>query len=529
MDLLQNSYFMLFLIITIGFLLGAIKIKGVSLGASAVIFVAMLFGHFGVVVSKDIENFGMMIFIFTIGMQAGPGFIEAFRSKGRDLILLTVILTGIIGICGLIMGFGMGYDKATISGLLAGAITSTPGLAAATEITNSPLASIAYGISYPFGVIGVIIFVKLIPKFIHTDIKALEEKLSKEENELYPLLENRIFRVENDNIINKSLAELKLRTMTGANIYRIRRDDEFDMPSPCATLELGDLIKVVGPKEALDQVAMIIGPEVSGELPLAEDYDQKTILLTNKKLIGKTIGSLDLWNNFHAIITHIGRCNVEIIPNSNIELHFSDKINIIAKKSDLKNVSVLFGNDEKALSETDFFPVAAGIVLGILFGKLNLGFGSGFSFSPGLIGGVLIIAIVLSSIGKTGPILWSMTDSANSLLKQLGLILFLAGIGTSAGQHIVSTFEEYGISLFLLGVALTLIPMILTTIIGYKFFKMNILYLLGAVTGAMTSTPGLAAVDTMTKSNVPTLAYATVYPIATVLFIILIQLLCGIL
>ncbi len=186
-------------------------------------------------------------------------------------------------------------------------------------------------------------------------------------------------------------------------------------------------------------------------------------------------------------------------------------------------VTKIFGDDQKRLSDTDILPVALGIILGVLVGKINITLGS-FSFSPGLTGGVLIVALVLSRIGKTGPVLWTMTGAANQLLRQLGLILFLASVGTDAGAAIVETFQQYGIQLFLYGAIITLFPMIISALVGKWVFKMNLLSLFGAISGSMTSTPGLAAADSMTESNAHSIAYATVYPVAMVLLIVIVQL-----
>jgi putative transport protein len=221
----------------------------------------------------------------------------------------------------------------------------------------------------------------------------------------------------------------------------------------------------------------------------------------------------------------VRRSGIEIAPSADLTLKFGDKLTIAAPKQEMPQIARLFGNDSKAVSATNFFPIAAGIVLGVLCGKINIVLGDGLTFSPGLTGGVLLVAIVLSGIGKTGPIMWTMSGNSNTLLRQLGLIMFLAGVGTSAGAHIVSTFEQHGALLFLIGGAITLVPMIIATIVAHFCFKMNILYLLGALTGGMTSTPGLAAADSMTKTNLPTVAYATVYPIALVLLIVVIQVL----
>ena len=206
-----------------------------------------------------------------------------------------------------------------------------------------------------------------------------------------------------------------------------------------------------------------------------------------------------------------------------LALKFGDKLMVVGEKDGIKGVARLLGNDTKQLSDTDFFPIALGIVLGVLFGKLNISFSDSLSFSPGLTGGILMVALFLSAIGKTGPILWSMSGPANQLLRQLGLLLFLAEVGTSAGRNLMATFQESGWLLFGVGAAITLVPMLVAVCVGLFVFKINILDLLGTITGGMTSTPGLAAADSMTDSNIPSVAYATVYPIAMVFLILIIQ------
>lgn len=526
-ELFQNSYFSLFVIVALGYMLGSIKIKGVSLDVSAVIFVALLFGHFGIIIPKDIQNFGMILFIFTIGIQAGPGFIDSFKSKGRDLAILTIILILSAGLVCWVCAICLGIDNASATGLLAGALTSTPGLASAIEATNE-ISSIGYGIAYPFGVIGVILFVKLLPRLMRADIPNIEKQLDSKNNEEHPTIITRVICVHNENVIGKTIASLRLRTMTGATIFRILHNDNPILPQADTTLSKGDYIKASGTVDSINRLALLIGRFEDREFP-ADEFQIKQVLLTNTKLVNETLGKINLLSRFGATVTVIRRSGIEIAPSPDLKLKFADKLIITAPKESMKPLAQLFGNNDKAVSSTDFFPIAAGIVLGVLCGKLNINMGEGFAFSPGLTGGVLLVAIVLSAIGKTGPIMWTMSGNSNTLLRQLGLIMFLAGVGTSAGQQIVATFQEHGATLFIVGGLITLIPMIIATLVAHFVFKMNILYLLGALTGGMTSTPGLAACDSMTKTNLPTVAYATVYPIALVMLIVVIQIIAAIL
>ena len=522
-DLLQSSYFALFLIVALGFMLGKIKVKGLSLDVSAVIFIALLFGHFGVVIPKELGNFGLVLFIFTIGIQAGPGFFDSFRSKGKTLILITLLIICSAALTAVGLKYACGIDTPSVVGLMAGALTSTPGLAVAIDSTNSPEASIAYGIAYPFGVIGVILFVKLLPRLLRVNLDEEARRLEKERRGQYPELASCMFRVTNPMVCGKTLLQVNVRAMTGAIVSRLKHGTDIAIPTAQTVLHEGDYVQAVGSEESLGQLANLLGERMEGELPLHESQDIQSLLLTKKEMINKQLGDLNLMRTFRCTVTRIRRSGIDLSPSPELALKFGDKLTVVGEKDGIQGLARLLGNNAKRLSDTDFFPIAMGIVLGVLFGKLNISFPGGFSFSPGLTGGILIVALVLSAVGKTGPILWSMSGPANQLLRQLGLLLFLAEVGTSAGRTLVATFQESGWLLFGVGAAITVVPMLVAVIAGRLLFKISLLDLLGTITGGMTSTPGLAAADSMTDSNIPGVAYATVYPIAMVLLILAIQ------
>ena len=399
--LLQSSYFALFLIIALGFILGRIQIKGLSLDVSAVIFIALLFGHFGVIIPKELGNFGLVLFIFTIGIQAGPGFFDSFRSKGKTLIILTLLIVGSASLTGLILKYVVGIDTPSLVGLIAGALTSTPGLAVAIDSTHSSSASIAYGIAYPFGVIGVILFIKLLPKLLRKDLIAEAKALEVQRKGKYPPLHTATFRITHANIFGKTLAQLQLRSMTGAVISRIKHKDRTSIPVAQTILHEGDMIKAVGNDKSLEQLALLVGERVENDLPFGSTQELQSLLVTNKNVINKSLGYLNLQRTFNCTVTRVRRSGIDLSPEPELMLKFGDKLMVAGEKEDIKELGQVFGNDEKKLSDTDFFPIAAGIVLGVLFGKLNISFSDSFSFSPGLTGGILIVALILSAIGKT--------------------------------------------------------------------------------------------------------------------------------
>jgi putative transport protein len=516
----SQNHAALFLIIAVGILAGHIKIKGISLDASAVIFVALIFGHFGVMIPSEFSKIGIVLFIFTIGIQAGPGFFESFKSNGIKYIITAIVVVVSGALLTIVFASIFNIDYKIAVGLYNGALTSTPGLAAAIESTDSPLASIGYGIAYPFGVIGVILFVRLLPRIMHVDLKEAESDYKRQIRADSPKISNANFIVENMNIDGKAIGELNLRKITGASISRVMKNDVAVTPSPETVIYSGDLVKAVGTQEALGNFQMFVGKKSNKKIPLSHGHDVQWVLVTNKNIVNRSLAQLNLMANYNATVTRIRRSGIEISPRSQSQLRLGDKLMIACDKENMTQVIRLLGNNDKKLSETDFLPIALGIVLGIVVGELPISIFGYFSFKLGLTGGVLTVALILSRIGKTGPIVWTMSGPANQLLRTLGLFFFLSAVGTNAGAHLVETFVEFGPKIFLVGVLFTLVPMVIATFVGLYFFKINFLILLGILTGGMTSTPGLAAVDPMCECNAPHVAYATVYPVALVCIII---------
>ncbi len=528
MEFLGHDYLGLFIIICLGYIIGNIRVKGISLDISAVIFVALVFGHFGLVMPDIIEKIGLILFIYTIGMQAGPGFFDSFKKQGRTLVLMAAVVILSSSLLTFLAIVLFDIDVPVAIGLLTGALTSTPGLAAAIESTTSPGVSIGYGIAYPFGVIGVILFVRLYPKITKVSIKKAEKAYEDATVVESPDVVYKHFMVENENVAGKTIGQLRIRTMTEAVISRFMSNGEPLVPSSDTVLQQGDIVRAVGTQEALDKVELLIGKETHEEIPLKDGFEVHSILVSNAKVVNKTIQEINQWTSpMNVRIIRVRRSGIDLTPTPNLKLHIGDKIKISCSATDTEMATKIFGGNTKKLSDTNFFPIATGIVLGYFLGKFSLTFGDSFTFSLGLTGGVLTVAMILSRLGKTGPIIWSMSGGANQLLRTLGLMFFLAGVGTKAGAHIVETFDQYGFDLFFIGGALTLLPMVLGTLIAQLVFKVNVLAMLGALTGSMTSTPGLAAVDPMTETNAPSIAYATVYPVAMVLLIICVQLLAS--
>ncbi|MCK5824162.1 MAG: transporter [Ichthyobacteriaceae bacterium] len=529
LNLLEKDYFVLFLVIGLGIAIGKIKVKGIYFDISAVIFVAIFFGYlyklFGIEVTipSIVQQIGLVLFIYTIGMQAGPTFFSSFKSQGLKLIALAGITVTTGGIVAMVISSTMGVEMEMMTGLLTGALTSTPGLAAAIEAAQSPVASIGYGVAYPFGVLGVILFVKLSPKFFGIDINNEEKKYKdKSEANISPI-SNKNFIISNENINGKTLEELNIRFMTKANISRIMKPNKDSVvPEPTTVLEIGDMVKAVGSDNALKRVEVLLGHSTDIKIPRSGTYEIKRYIVSNKNVVNKTIQELNLLDNYLATATRIRRSGIDLIARPSTSLRYGDRILVSCSKGNVPAITELFGDSLKTVEETSFLPVAFGIVIGVLVGSISFPLGN-FHFKLGLTGGVLLSALVLSWKGKTGPIVWTLPGNANQILRQFGLLLFLTPVGLKAGTSLLQAIEENGAILFAYGAAITLIPMITTVIFGKYIFKLNFLTILGTLTGGMTSTPGLSATDSMTESDAPQVAYAAVYPFALVIIIVIVE------
>ncbi|MDR4988828.1 MAG: aspartate:alanine exchanger family transporter [Bacteroidales bacterium] len=519
-ELIYEGYFALFLIITLGIMLGAVRFRGFSLDLSAVVFVALILGHYGIMVPEAFQTIGLMFFIFTVGIQAGPGFFDAFRKAGRQYLGVCLLLISTAALLSFGLSRIFGLDPLLGVGIFNGALTSTSGLAAAIDISGSTMPSIGYGIVYPAGAVLAILVIHLLPLMFRVNMKAEERKYIEKSHEDHPDVTECNFVVENKNIDGKTIRELGVGSMTRAVISRIKHGNEVFTPGEKTRLFLGDIVKIVGTEEALQKAALMIGPKTTARVPQAAGHKINWVLVTNKEVISKSLKELNLTAFYNATITRIRRSGIDISPSGNTLLRFGDKLLIASDNENMVRVMQLLGNNEKRLSETNFLPISLGIIIGVLLGAITFPIFGLLEFNLGITGGVLITALVLSKIGKTGPVIWTMSGGANSLLRKLGLLMFLATVGTHAGAHIAEALKEYGWTLLWTGMSITIIPMVVTTLIGHFVLRINFATLLGVVAGSMTSTPALAAADAKTETDAASLGYATVYPLAIVLMII---------
>ncbi len=523
--LIHHKYFFLmsfFAIVFLGMSSGKLKIKGVGLGPSMVVFVSIFFGAIGVSFPSIILQLGIAIFIFSIGIQAGPSFFQTIKKEGNVLVLVTAALI-FFSVCTLYsVGYLLGVSPEYLLGVLSGALTSTPGLAAAVESSSNSSAIFGYSVAYPFGVIGVILFIRLLPKLFSTTIEEEEESLLASYRKKDRLHAN-YYQVKNQNIDGMTLQQLLDTLSIEVTISRLITGNEVTVPSSKSIFKLGDTLKVVGTSESLQKVELLVGPTVECDAEISDNYLVKNIVVTNKRVVGKTIRQINIVSNFNARVTRVQRNGVELFPHSKMKLRYGDSlVMIIPSEKDGELVRFL-GAKPNSLSD-DFIVLAVGVIFGILLGIVSVPIFGNAKFSLGLSGGVLLSAILLGHFGKIGTIICHLSSSTNKVLRELGIILFFIGVGTQAGNNLSSIDLSLGLKSFVVGILVTIIPMVGITIFLRKVYKMNLVKLVGIISGGMTSTPALASISSQMKTDFATAYYAAVYPFALAFLIVAIKL-----
>ena len=526
-SLTSHSLFGLLFVVALGLLIGRLKVAGLSLDSAGVLFVGLFLGYGGISVPQVFLSWGQALFIFAIGMQSGPGLAAAFRRHGWQMVAVTVPVLLVGAGVTVLMGRLLHLDWNLATGLFTGALTSTPGLAAAIEATGSPMASIGYGAAYPLGVLAVIVFVRLTPRLLRWDMKKAEVDFKQESWEQYPRLDHRNYVVQNPGLVNRSLGELNLFQATGATISRVRQGDLSLAPAPEIVFQLGDLIKAVGSEGALEKVRQLVGPVTTKKISFTHTYCARWILVSNRKNVNRSLAELRLLPENRITVTRIRRSGVDIQPGPEDRLRLGDRLRVICHTDQLDWIVKTLGNAMSQLGETDLLPVFIGLALGLTLGQVTLPLPGLPPFSLGLTGGVLVSGLLLSKQVRTGPLVWSLSPRTNQLLRELGLVCFLAVVGVQAGARLGPLLNHDGLALLGVSLAIALLPMVAGLMVGRLVFKMNPLTLLGVLTGAMTSTPGLGAAQGHTQSSAPSVAYATVYPMAMVGVIVLARVLAG--
>jgi len=516
----NNQVILLFLIIALGFIFGRIKILGFSFDSSAILFVAMAFGHYGFTLNSDFQTMGLILFIYAIGLQAGPSIFNISKKEGMQLNLIVLLLLSLGGILTIVLSHILDIDTKISAGIFAGALTSTPGLAAAQEATQSHLTSTGYGIAYPIGVIAVMLFLKLMPVLFKAKISQEEEEEKTQSGKSLSLMGRKDIKITNPAINGTRLKKLKLIHSSGIVLSRLVRNDELIVPSANTKLYENDIIRIVGSEQSLSSALPLFGEETTYDFTVDRSMETAKFVVTNKVIVGKTIAELNLSELYGANITRIRRGGVDILAKASQTLRWGDRLRIVGAAGQMDAIRKIIGDEMKKVEYGNIFAVIMGVLLGISAGLVPFSIGKLISFNLGITGGVLIAGMFLSNRGKVGPVVWQVPAPIIAFMRELGLVLFLAVVGIHAGSEVFDTLKTDGLKLILIGGLITLLPMILIALLGRYYFKYKIIELLGIISGGMTSTPGLAVGTGMTESQTPLLLYATVYPLAMILMML---------
>ncbi len=531
----EHPLLLLFVVAAVGYLVGKVRIKGSSLGVSAVLFVGLAFG--AIDPSFNVPNIlfelGLVFFVYSVGLSSGPAFFKSFKKNGLRDIGFVMVMLAVSALVAVAVYYLLDLDVGTITGVYAGSTTNTPALAAVIDNVNqSKSANVAdltqslvvgYTYSYPMGVIGVMIVLKIMERVFKIDYDKEKEELRKR----YPLEDNltsRSINITNENITGRTLRDIKNEYGWKVIYGRVVKPVGTTLTNWDTKLDVGDVIMVIGSRREIDDVQAIFGEASEHRINHdRKEYDVRRIFVSNENIVGKTISSLNINERYSAIITRIRRGDTEMLARPDMVLEMGDRIRFVARRADLKALSKEFGDSYFKSSEVNLFSFGLGIALGLLLGTIEWNLPGGISFKLGMAGGPLIVGLVLGALRRTGPVIWTLPFGANVTLRQMGLIFLLAVIGLRSGNTFLSSLGEgSGVIIFSAGVMLSMVSTALSIIIGYKLFKIPFSLLLGF----MSNQPAiLDFVTDMTKNKVPLIGYSLMFPIALVMKILYAQLL----
>ncbi len=543
MDWLSNLFFcsgiahcvvILAIVIAIGIALGKLKFRGLSLGVTWVLFVGIAFGHFKMQIDSSImhfaRDFGLILFVYSIGLQVGPGFFSSFKKAGLKLnavALSFIFMSVIVTIC-IARIFKMPME--TMVGIMSGAVTNTPGLGAATQtyidITGkeAPSISLGYAVAYPLGVIGVISAMIIIKSLF--GIKSNKDLDVEEEED--NVVNRMSIKIRNPSIAGKKIEEIVALSNRHFVISRVNKGDSIEIASLDTRLEIGDNILVISDKADIDFIVSYLGERIDMEWKAIElGLEARRILITNHNVNGKTIGKLGLFGRFAFNITRVNRAGIDLVAHPDLSLQVGDRVTIVGETKAIANVEKMLGNSMMKLRQPNLVPIFLGIFLGVVLGSIPIFLpGIPQPVKLGLAGGPLVVAILLSRFGSRINMVTYTTVSASLMLREVGIALFLACVGLGAGGEFISTIIDGGGYKWIgYGFAITIIPTLTVGIIARLFLKLDYFKLIGVMSGGTTNPPALAYANSLSGNDIPSVAYATVYPLSMFMRVVSAQLL----
>lgn len=533
------------LVAVVGLFIGNVKFRGIGLGIGGVLFGGIIVGHFvsqaGMTLSSDmlhvIQEFGLILFVYTIGIQVGPGFFASLRVSGLRLNLFAVLIVIIGGLVTAILHKLFDIPLPVVLGIFSGAVTNTPALGAGQQILRdlgTPMEMVdqmgmSYAMAYPFGICGILFTMWMLRVIfrVNVETEALQHESSRTNGGA--LIKTINIRVENPNLHDLAIKDVPILNGDKIICSRLKREETLKVPSPDTIIQLGDLLHLVGQPADLHNAQLVIGQEVDTSLSTkGTDLRVERVVVTNENVLGKRIRDLHFKERYDVVISRLNRAGVELVASGDISLQFGDILNLVGRPSAIDAVANVLGNAQQKLQQVQMLPVFIGIGLGVLLGSIPV-FVPGFpaALKLGLAGGPLIMALILGRIGSIGKLYWFMPPSANLALRELGIVLFLSVVGLKSGGDFVNTLVNgEGLSWIGYGALITAVPLITVGILARMLAKMNYLTMCGMLAGSMTDPPALAFSNNLhPTSGAAALSYATVYPLVMFLRIITPQLL----
>lgn len=531
------------LVCVAGMSLGSIHIRGIKLGTAGVLFAAILVGHFGKPIDHHtlefLKEFGLILFVFCIGLQIGPSFFTSLRRAGLRLngLAFAIVLLG--GVTVAVAGWLLGLDGAAIPGVFAGATTNTPSLGAAqqtlasfpgTSTERAALPALAYAVTYPLGIVGIIGVILTLKKLYQIDVAYEVEAYSVADGSRVEPLLRRTLVVDNQNLNGIAVHDVPALTETGVVVSHLRRSGENEVCAATKQTELrvGDSILVVGTAQGLEHFERVVGRSIDEDLLEPEgSITYRQIVVTNVAVLGKTIQELEMALSFGVVVTSVTRSDMEMAAVHNLRLQFGDVVQVVGSEKVIPQVAEYLGDSVHALNETQFVPVFAGISAGIALGTLPISIpGLPQPLRLGLAGGPLVVAIIVGRLGRLGRLVWHIPRTASMALRELGIALFFAGVGLMAGPTFFATALSWtGLLWVLAGACVTIVPLLAVGIFARSWLKVNFVELSGLLSGSMTDPPALAFANGICQSETPAVAYATVYPLTMLMRIVVAQVL----
>lgn len=530
-------------VIAIGVMMGKIKIFGVSLGVTFVLFVGLAVGHFGFTINSEvlhfIREFGLILFIFSIGLQVGPGFFSSFKKGGmrQNLLAASVVLLGVATTIGLFYAFGGRIPMPMFVGIMSGAVTNTPGLGAAQEalrqladagqITEMPQIALGYAVAYPLGVTGIIlslILLRVIFKVKLDDETKEIEKLQDVSDEAPMRI---TVQIQSQAIEGKSLSDIRKLIGRSFVVSRIMSEGVFTVPNGNTIVKKDDLLLIVTTEIDADAIVALTGKKAAFDWTELDDkMISRRIVITRSVINGKTLSSLRL-RSLDVNCTRVVRSGFDLFASPDLVLQVGDRVMVVGMPNAIKRVESMLGNTLKRLDEPHIITLFIGIFLGIIFGSIPVFIpGMPMPVKLGLAGGPLVIAILLGRFGFKLRLITYTTQSANLMLREIGISLFLASVGlASGGQFVETVVSSNGLLWVLSGFLITVLPLLVVGFVGRKFLKMNYFSLIGLLSGSMTDPPALAYANAISGNDAPSISYSTVYPLTMFLRVILAQIL----